>query len=408
MGRSLTEGEQQPEPVSRHAGSPAATPASAHQPRVWLVLGDKSGDNRQVETLAEALGWICERKHIAMRDAFVYAKPRVRPSLHHIDTTRSDSLQPPWPDLIITVGRRPSMVALWIREQSEGHAKIVLLGKPSGRLQWYDLVISSAENAIAPFPNVIPITLPLMQVDRAAIAAEGRLWEEKFSALRKPVIGVLVGGPTMPFVYRQAMTRRVLHTCRQIAKVQGGTPYVTTSRRTPAALVETLKAELPVEARLFAWTPEAAANPYHGLLALADGFVVTADSISMAVEVALLRKPLIILPVPVGILGALDQLRRSFIRWLFAAGQSGPGGKMRKGLARVLYCLRLVNQTRDFQAFYRSLYRKGLAVPAGQDPGPAPSTLPDELPLVIARIRALIRGAQEEEFSGEQGAGAGR
>ena len=408
MGRSSTEGEQQPETVSGQAGPPAAAPASAQQPRVWLVLGDKGGDNRQAETLAKGLGWVCERKHIAMRDAFVFAKPRVRPSLHHIDPAHSDSLEPPWPDLIITIGRRPSMAALWIREQSGGQTKIVLLGKPSGRLQWYDLVISSAENAIAPLPNVIPITLPLMQVDRAAIATEGKLWEEKFSALPKPVIGVLVGGPTMPFVYRQAMTRRVLHTCRQIAKVQGGTPYVTTSRRTPAAMVKTLKAELPAEARLFAWTPGAVTNPYHGLLALADSFVVTADSISMAVEVALLRKPLAVLPVPVGILGGADQLRRSFIRWLFATNQASPGGRIRKNLARFLYRLRLVNHTRDFQAFYRSLYRRGLAVPAGQDPRAATPSLPDELPQVIARVRALIESAQEDTGSGEQDAVSGR
>ena len=42
---------------------------------------------------------------------YVDGKPWVRPSLHHIDLARSDALEPPWPDLIITVGRRPSMAA---------------------------------------------------------------------------------------------------------------------------------------------------------------------------------------------------------------------------------------------------------------------------------------------------------
>ncbi len=374
--------------------SPQSAPSSgvraADQPRVWLLLGDKRGDNGQVEVVAKALGWPYQRKHLAMRERYVVGKPRVRPSLHHIDQTRSDPLAPPWPNLIITAGRRPSMAALWIREQSGGHSKIVEVGKPSGRLQWYDLVISGAENAIAPYPNVALITLPLMRIDEAAIAAERQRWETSLSALPKPIIGILVGGPTIPFVYNNAMVERLVGVCRQIVEQQGGTPYLTTSRRTPPAVVEALHAELPAEARLFAWRPEAAENPYHGLLALADGFVVTADSISMAVEVAQLKKPLEILPVPVGPLGTIDQLRRDFIRWLFAPKQNNRGDTIRQTCGRGLYRLRLVNQTRNFQAFYRVLFELGLAVRVGQDSAPARRQLPDDVPEVVARIRALM------------------
>ena len=47
--------------------------------------------------------------------------------------------------------------------------------------------------------------------------------------------------------------------------------------------------ELPDGARLHRWHPDAKPeeNPYLGLLGLADGFVVTADSASMVVEVEL-------------------------------------------------------------------------------------------------------------------------
>ena len=40
---------------------------AAPPPRVWLVLGDKGGDNAQVEVIAPALGWPCERKDVHMR-----------------------------------------------------------------------------------------------------------------------------------------------------------------------------------------------------------------------------------------------------------------------------------------------------------------------------------------------------
>ena len=100
--------------------------------------------------IAPALGWPCERKYVHMRAPYVLGKPRVEPSLHHIDLARSDPLEPPWPDLVITIGRRPSMVALWIAEQSGGRTRLVLLGKPSGMMERFDLVIAGAEAQLPP------------------------------------------------------------------------------------------------------------------------------------------------------------------------------------------------------------------------------------------------------------------
>ena len=93
----------------------------------------------------------------------------------------------------------------------------------------------------------------------------------------------------------------------------GGTPYVTTSRRTTPEVVEVLRRDLPEQAVFYAWSPEADAqdNPYRALLGCADGFIVTADSVSMMVEVIYLHKPLAIFPLPGGWLGSIDQRRRS-------------------------------------------------------------------------------------------------
>ncbi|MGH6886369.1 MAG: ELM1/GtrOC1 family putative glycosyltransferase, partial [Geminicoccales bacterium] len=92
---------------------PKADRGDQAQPRVWLLLGDKRGDNAQVHAIEQALGWRCERKHLEIQEPWTVAKPRVEASLYHVDLARSDPLEPPWPDLVITIGRRPSMVALW-------------------------------------------------------------------------------------------------------------------------------------------------------------------------------------------------------------------------------------------------------------------------------------------------------
>jgi mitochondrial fission protein ELM1 len=140
------------------------------------VLGDKPGDNAQVEAIEQALPWPCVHKHIQVLEPYMFGKPKVGPTLYHIDRDRSDPLEPPWPDLILTSGRRPANVALWIREQSAGHTRIVLVGKPSSRPDDYDLVVYSAENQFPPLPNLQAISLPLMRVDETQIAQAADLW----------------------------------------------------------------------------------------------------------------------------------------------------------------------------------------------------------------------------------------
>ncbi len=354
-------------------------------PRTWVVLGDKQGDNAQVEAIVAALPWSCESRHIQVLDEFVFGKPKVGPTLYHIDRERSDPLEPPWPDLILTSGRRPANVAMWIREQSGGHTKIVFVGKPSSMPDDYDLIIYSSEHQFPPRPNLQRITLPLMRVDPDAVATAAAEWAARLADLPRPLTAFLVGGPTGPFVFDRRTVRNLLATVRRVIRETGGSAYITTSRRTPPTAVAALQADLPAGARLFAWSAEASDNPYRGLLGLADGFVVTGDSMSMLVEVIRLRKPLAIFPLPAGITGALDQWRRAFSRWLFAPA----GGTLRRQLCRLLYDLRIITHTRDFTAFHAMLVREGLAGYASAPLAAPRGAVPDDLTVAVERIVAL-------------------
>ena len=163
-------------------------------------------------------------KHIQVLDPFVLGKPKVGPTLYHIDRGRSDPLEPPWPDLILTSGRRPANVALWIREQSGGHTRIVLLGKPLTSPDDYDLVIYSAENQFPPLSNLQAISLPLMRVDEAQIVQAAAEWEPQLRELPRPLITILIGGPTGPFVFNPSTIRRLLEYIERIVRETGGTP----------------------------------------------------------------------------------------------------------------------------------------------------------------------------------------
>lgn len=357
-------------------------------PRVWLVHGDKAGDNAQVEviaaTLTERLGWPIERRRIELLPQWVKGKPEVYPRLDHLDLARSDALEPPWPDLVLTIGRRPSSVALWIRERSGGRTRIVLVGKPSSRIELYDLVVVSAENQLPRLPNVLTIGLPLMRLDEAAVEAAAEAWRERLAPLPRPLIAFLIGGPTGPYTYDRAVVDR-LSVLAQAIVAKGGTPYLTTSRRTPADAADTLERRLPRAGRLFRWRPDAPDNPYRALLGLADGFVVTGDSISMMVEVARLGRPLQILPLSTTLLGTLDRVRRGLVRRLMAS--EAPAAV---ALADAGYRAGVVTQTRDFEAFHAMLLERGLACPLGGPFLPPTGRVADDLDRVVERIRGLV------------------
>ena len=377
--------------VTKHPSQSSKTGGST-TPQVWLVLGDKIGDNAQVEAIVEALGWPYERKQLRFLAPYTIDKPRFGASLQHLDTTRSDLLQPPWPDLVLTIGLRPAMAALWLREQSGGRTKIVLIDKPDGMLDQFDLVVVNAAHRLPKRPNVLWLELPLMRANAAAIAMAVTTWQPRLGVLPRPLIALLVGGPTGPFIFDATGASRLVEIAGQIAAHAGGTLYITTSPRTPPAVVEALRAGLPAGGHLYCWTAGSTDNPYLGLLGLADRFIVTGDSVSMMVEVARLGKPLAIFPLPHRQRGVRKRLGSFFTRRLLSSAIDGPRSALPQTLGYILYRWGLLGRPRDLLALHRVLITRGLAVPLGEDfPSPG-QRAPDDLPRVAARIRRLLDG----------------
>lgn len=351
-------------------------------PRIWLVIGDKAGDNAQVEVIAEALGLPYEVRRVQPLPQWVLGKPRFDASLYHLDLDRSDALEPPWPDLIITIGRRPSMAALWIQDRSGGHSRVVLLGRPKKWFDRFSLIIVPSQYRMPDDPRVLPLDLPLMRSNTQAVREAAELWRERFATLPRPLTAMLVGGQTKPFVFGKAAARELLVKARAVAG--DGFLYITTSRRTLPEVVETLERELPGNARLHCWRPDDPDNPYLALLGLADRFIVTGDSISMMVEVARLGKPLAIYELPIRE-SLLERLQLWLGGWLH-----DDEGQLRSMLAMLLFRLGLVRYSRDLTSVHRLLYMRRIAVPLG-DHLPAGGAVPaDELETVVSRIRALL------------------
>ncbi|HVJ42179.1 MAG TPA: ELM1/GtrOC1 family putative glycosyltransferase [Dongiaceae bacterium] len=380
-------------PIPPSSAGPAAAQAAAATaaPRIWLIQSDKAGDNAQLRVIADALPWPYEVKQITVREQFVLGKPTVSASLHHVDAAKSDPLLPPWPDLILTCGRRMSMVALWIQEQSKqaGAArptKIVLVGMPKRHPERFDLAVMSGQYRPRQRDNTLAIDYPLQRIDEAAIARESDAWRDTFAGFAKPLTAVLVGGLTKAVRFDAKTAARLARDLGEMQRREGGSLIVVTSRRTPAAVLRVLERDLPTSATLYKWTAAGGPNPYRALLGLADRFVVTSDSISMQMEIACLGRPLAIYQLPQslwmgdGPFGAVMErlLAIGFIHGLMRA-LAKAGSKIGLG------------HHRDISTIHRQLVEDGLAVWFGAAfrlDGRKPK---DELPAVVARIVALLR-----------------
>lgn len=263
---------------------------SGRTPRVWLLLGHKAGDNNQVLALAEALAWPWEEKRIVYRPWELLSNRLIGVTLCGIDRGASSPLQAPWPDLVISSGRRNEPVSRWIRRQAPA-ARLVHVGRPWAPLDTFDLIVSTPQYLLPDRANVLVNDLPMHRLRRERLDAEAARWRPRIAALAPPRIAVLLGGNSGAYVFTPEKARRLGRLVDGLARAQHGSVLVTDSARTPAGVTDAFLAEIGVAVQCHRWGSPREDNPYLAWLGLADQFVVTADSMSMIAEALYAAKP---------------------------------------------------------------------------------------------------------------------
>lgn len=272
-----------------------STREPAISPRVWLLMGHKSGDNQQVLALAEALGWPFEIKRFAYKPTELWSNLMLGPNLLGVDRKASSDLAPPWPDLVITAGRRNEPVARWIQRQAgEQRVRLVHIGRPWAPLRYFDLVVSTPQYQLPGDDNVVVNPLPLHRVSAERLEAAAAEWQDDLAGLPRPVTALLVGGNSGPYLFDLATAERLANLCNDQVAREGGSLVITTSARTPAEVVGFLSRAFTGPHLFQPWRAGQARNPYFALLALAQAIIVTGDSTSMLTEATSTGKPVYI------------------------------------------------------------------------------------------------------------------
>jgi uncharacterized protein len=365
---------------------------AAAVPRVWAIMCYRQGDNSQILALAEALGWPFEVKRLAYR-WFGYAIDVWRgTTLLGIDRGRSSPLDPPWPDLIISASMRNEPVCRWIRTQSGGRTRYVHMGRTWGRLESFDLVVTSPEFRLRKLPNVHHNALTLTRVTPAKLAEAAATWTPRLAHLPRPRIAVFVGGYGGPYVLDPEKARRLGQDASAMAREAGGSLLVTTSARTKRASVQALKAAISAPCYFFRWAAKSADNPFYGYLALADSFIVTCDSASMLAEACATRRPVYMFDVGPHHSGAprMEEQGKTLGRQVSAWWRLLDLDRLKAFIYRQMLKVPPRRMTRDIRLIHRFLIEQRRTVWLGQ-PFPAWTPPPlDEMTPTVARVRGLL------------------
>jgi len=243
----------------------------------------------QARGLAKAVAQTVIEKAVSVRRPWRWLPARWPGVLSGVDAGAGEALAPPWPDLIVTCGRRSAILGLAVKRAAGGKPLLVHLQNPLTSLKDFDLVIAMAHDDVEG-PNVVKVLTTLHDMTPERLAAGAEAWRGRLAHLPRPLVGVLLGGPTRHSAFGEAEARDLLEKLAAYRARTGAGAAVIPSRRTPDAVLALFRRAAEGDAGLWVWD-RTGDNPYVGVLGLADRFVITGDSVSMISEALATTRP---------------------------------------------------------------------------------------------------------------------
>src|ERR1051325_4935218 len=216
-------------------------------------------------------------KRVRLKRPWRWLAPRAPVSPFGRSEEGSSPMAPPWPRLVIGCGRQSIPFVRAIKRASGGRTLTLQCPHPRIDPPHFDLVIPPEHDGLTG-PNVLPILGSANRITPGRLAEARAQFAPRFEPLRSPRLGVLIGGARRSYSFGAAEAERLAGALAELAGTHG--LMVTTSRRTGKDLSDRIAAVLSgAGADLFQGEGE---NPYLGILAWADVFLVTSDSVNFS------------------------------------------------------------------------------------------------------------------------------
>jgi len=281
-------------------------------PLIWQLHDTAPGHKNQVIGVANALNI---KSKIIQLDYNSLAKlPNILNKRSLLSINNQQDIKPPWPDLVISAGRKTVPIALYIKHKSP-QTKLVHIMWPGKSHQKFDIIALPEHDKKYHSKNIIHT------IGAPNHITPNLLKNTKLSKnyTNKPYATVLIGGTTKKGTLTDKLT---LELTEKINKLLEGSKYyllISTSRRTPQSAIKILEQNLKIPYYLYS-PDQNIKNPYLDFLKSGDFIITTGDSISMCSEACSSQKPVYIF-APESLLPKKHQL---FIKNLYQHKHAKP------------------------------------------------------------------------------------
>lgn len=258
----------------------------------WLIIDDKVGNAKQAIAIAKSMGLDYKIKRLKYN--FLARLPNWLKfdTLIGINKKSSSSLREPFPDLVISSGRKTAAVSSYIKKINPKTFAVHLM-HPDLPFKNFDLVClplhDQCEDYIS-FKNICysigaPCFLDINNMEESA-----KNLYKKEPDLKGPFVSLMIGGKTKKGDYSDEEFKWLIRKANKLASSVKGTLLITTSRRTSQTI--DLK-EITVPYYFYDWHKmKDQDNAYPAFLHISDYFITTGDSVSICSEVLATGKPL--------------------------------------------------------------------------------------------------------------------
>ena len=281
----------------------------------WLLSDGHAGNVRQVQALAQALGWPAQEWIVRARAPWRWLAPRQVPGaeLAFGDAfTHALARRDLRHVVAIGCGRQAALATRLLRAR---RARAVQILDPRIDPRHWDLVIAPEHDGLRG-GNVLTLQGSLHPVDDDWLDQARRAFPA-FGELPGPRTALLLGGNSAHARLDTGVFATLAQQVRDAVQAERGSLLATVSRRTPADAVQVAHAALAPLPGVFWRGPQDGDNPYAGLLGWADRIVCTADSVNLLSEAAATRASLFIAGSE-----RVEGRPRRFVEGLLASGRA--------------------------------------------------------------------------------------
>ncbi len=363
-------------------------------PHVWL-LDDRPGHQTQALGLVQALQALkplqSEEKYLSFNALNLVPNAVLGASLRALNRAKSSTLNPPFPDLVIAMGRRTAPVARWIKRQSGGRTIVVVLGRKAASDPYLvDMSVSCTHFGLYPHARLTELVVPPTQVNGAVMARLKREKQDPMDDIAHPHVVWLLGGPTAQHTMEESFARRMAIDIIEASNKLGAGLAIVTSRRTPHPVIDMLEILAP-DAHIHRWQRHNKDNPYLSYLAHADFLVVTGESESMLAEAVATTHPLTIYPLA----AKPATIKLKFSGWLRQQAQGS--GYLNTVCARILTG-GWITPPRNLDTMHKLIEAKGLGCVFNGEINCKPLKKNDE---TVTLARQILTMLEHRTASGE-------